>query len=92
MPVTLIGESVFARCLSSLKSERVEASKVLKGPATAKYSGDKKEFIDHIKKVRYLSCHYKSNVCLRSVRSQTILSTDLLSLVMADKFKPLHKR
>jgi len=55
MPVTLIGESVFARCLSSLKSERVEASKVLKGPATAKYSGDKKEFIDHIKKALYAS-------------------------------------
>merc|ERR1719513_262671 len=33
MPVTLIGESVFARCLSSLKDERVRASQVLKGPA-----------------------------------------------------------
>src|ERR1039458_8915549 len=31
-PVTLIGESVFARCLSALKDERVAASKVLKGP------------------------------------------------------------
>ena len=31
MPVTLIGESVFARCLSALKEERVAASKVLKG-------------------------------------------------------------
>ena len=51
MPVTLIGESVFARCLSSLKSERIEASKVLKGPASSKYTGDKKQFIDHIKKV-----------------------------------------
>ena len=51
MPVTLIGESVFARCLSSLKSERMEASKVLKGPASSKYTGDKKQFIDHIKKV-----------------------------------------
>src|ERR1700689_3111577 len=30
-PVTLIGESVFARCLSALKSERVAAAKVLKG-------------------------------------------------------------
>ncbi len=33
MPVTLIGESVFARCLSALKDERVAASKVLDGPA-----------------------------------------------------------
>jgi len=32
VPVTLIGESVFARCLSSLKEERVAASKILKGP------------------------------------------------------------
>src|SRR5467141_2496042 len=32
MPVTLIGESVFARCLSALKEERVAASKVLQGP------------------------------------------------------------
>ena len=28
IPVTLIGEAVFARCLSALKEERVEASKV----------------------------------------------------------------
>src|ERR1700692_171154 len=32
MPVTLIGEAVFARCLSALKDERVDASKVLTGP------------------------------------------------------------
>src|SRR6266576_3204620 len=32
MPVTLIGESVFARCLSALKDERVAASKILSGP------------------------------------------------------------
>jgi 6-phosphogluconate dehydrogenase len=31
-PLTLIGEAVFARCLSALKDERVAASKVLKGP------------------------------------------------------------
>ena len=33
MPVTLIGEAVFARCLSALKNERVAASKMLEGPA-----------------------------------------------------------
>ena len=32
-PVTLIGESVFARCLSALKGERVAAAKVLERPA-----------------------------------------------------------
>jgi len=33
MPVTLIGEAVFARCLSAMKDERVNASRLLKGPA-----------------------------------------------------------
>lgn len=51
VPVTLIGESVFARCLSSLKSERVQASQVLPGPAVTKYGGDKKQFIEHVMKV-----------------------------------------
>lgn len=55
VPVTLIGESVFARCLSSLKNERVEASKVLKGKIVSKYDGDKKEFVEHIRKALYAS-------------------------------------
>merc|ERR1711872_758509 len=37
MPVTLIGESVFARCLSSLKGERERASKILKGPSDVEF-------------------------------------------------------
>ena len=49
------GESVFARCLSSLKDERVEASKHLTGPAVTKHAGDKKEFIEHIRKALYAS-------------------------------------
>ena len=40
-----LGESVFARCLSSIKDERVRASQVLKGPAVTKYDGDKKVII-----------------------------------------------
>ena len=51
IPVTLIGESVFARCLSSLKEERVEASKVLPGPSTVQFAGALEEFIGHISKV-----------------------------------------
>ena len=42
---------MFARCLSSLQTERVSASTQLKGPASTKYTGDKKEFIEHIRKV-----------------------------------------
>lgn len=55
MPVTLIGEAVFARCLSSLKSERVEASKQLPGPGKVDFDGDKTEFIEHIRKALYAS-------------------------------------
>jgi 6-phosphogluconate dehydrogenase len=49
IPLTLIGESVFARCLSAQKDERVKASKVLNGP-TPDFKGDKKEFIEDIRK------------------------------------------
>merc|ERR1712025_959899 len=55
MPVTLIGEAVFARCLSSIKSERERASEVLKGPEQTMYSGDKTQFIEDIRKALYAS-------------------------------------
>ncbi len=54
MPLTLISEAVFARCLSALKDERVEASRVLKGPQ-AKFSGNKQEFIESIRLALYAS-------------------------------------
>jgi len=54
-PVTLIGESVFARCLSALKDERVAASKVLEGPAKTKTAADKKEFIEDVRRALYCS-------------------------------------
>lgn len=54
VPVTLIGESVFARCLSALQSERIEASAILKGP-DAVYEGDKKQFLEHLKNALYAS-------------------------------------
>ena len=44
VPLTLIGEAVFARILSSQKEERVEASKILKTPVI-KFNGDRKQFI-----------------------------------------------
>jgi len=53
-PLTLIGEAVFARCLSALKEERVAASKVLKGPRT-KFKGDKDKFIEDLRKALYAS-------------------------------------
>ncbi len=48
VPVTLIGEAVFARCLSAMKEERVTASRRLKGPRR-KYQGDKKAFVENIR-------------------------------------------
>ena len=55
MPVTLIGEAVFARCLSALKDERVAASKVLCGPTHAPDSHDKKIFIEDVRRALYCS-------------------------------------
>merc|ERR1711988_70 len=55
MPVTLIGESVFARCLSSLKAEREKASSILKGPSETRYDGDKEEFVEAIRQALYAS-------------------------------------
>ncbi|CCE73247.1 Piso0_000277 [Millerozyma farinosa CBS 7064] len=58
MPVTLIGEAVFSRCLSALKSERVRASSLLAGPATDGNESpikDKKAFIDNLEQALYAS-------------------------------------
>ncbi|SCU99990.1 LAME_0G06832g1_1 [Lachancea meyersii CBS 8951] len=56
MPVTLIGEAVFARCLSSLKSERVRAAGILPGPEVAKDAvKDKQKFVDDLEQALYAS-------------------------------------
>ncbi len=47
-PLTLIGEAVFARCLSALKDERIQAAKILKGPSV-KFTGDKQAFLVNLK-------------------------------------------
>jgi len=59
MPVTLIGEAVFARCLSALKEERVAASEKLRGPKRA-FRGQKEKFIEDIRQALYASkiCSY----------------------------------
>jgi 6-phosphogluconate dehydrogenase len=53
--VTLIGESVFARCLSALKAERVAASKILEGPAAKTVDGDRAAFIEDVRCALYCS-------------------------------------
>ncbi|WP_338882788.1 MULTISPECIES: NADP-dependent phosphogluconate dehydrogenase [Xenorhabdus] len=54
IPVTLITESVFARYISSLKDQRVAASKVLSGPEIQSFNGDKAEFIEKVRRALYL--------------------------------------
>ncbi len=49
VPLTLIGEAVFARCLSAMKAERVEAANEYK-VKREKFTGDKKEMIENIRK------------------------------------------
>jgi 6-phosphogluconate dehydrogenase len=52
--LTLIGEAVFARCLSAVKDERVKASKVLHGPK-ASVAGERKKLINDLKDALYAS-------------------------------------
>ena len=52
IPLTLIGESVFARCLSAQKSERVKAAQLLP-KRTQIFSGDKQAMIDAIRDALY---------------------------------------
>lgn len=59
VPLTIITESVFARFISSMKDERVAASKELTGPSP-KFEGNKDEFLEKIRKALYMSkiCSY----------------------------------
>jgi 6-phosphogluconate dehydrogenase len=54
VPLTLIGEAVFARILSSQKEERVAASKILKTPAI-KFNGDGQQFIKDLGDALFVS-------------------------------------
>ncbi|MCL2127356.1 MAG: decarboxylating NADP(+)-dependent phosphogluconate dehydrogenase [Treponema sp.] len=54
VPLTLIGEAVFGRCLSAAKNERVHASKVFSGPKAAK-AADREGFIKDLEKALYAS-------------------------------------
>ena len=53
IPLTLITESVFARCLSALKEERVAASKVLVGGPTPSFTDDKQKMINQLRDALY---------------------------------------
>ena len=54
VPVTLIGEAVYARCLSAMKEERVAASQILTGPKRPAVQ-DRKAFIEDVRRALYCS-------------------------------------
>ncbi len=60
IPANSIAEAVFARCLSALKEERVEASKHLKGPQPQAHTGSREELIASVREALYCSkiCAY----------------------------------
>jgi len=72
IPLTLIGEAVYARFLSALKESRVEASKILNGPKP-EFKGDKKAFIEELRKALYaakLTSYAQGFTLLRSAASE----------------------
>ena len=54
VPVTLIGEAVYARCLSAMKEERVHAAQVLSGPSRCPIE-NRKGFIEDVRSALYCS-------------------------------------
>ncbi len=55
VPLSTISSAVEARILSSLKEERVEASKHLAGPAHVPYKGDRQALVSAVKDALYAS-------------------------------------
>ena len=66
-----VAEAVFARCISAVKEQRVEASSVLSGPKTA-FHGDEEEFIESIRQALYASkiCSYAQGFALMQSAAQ----------------------
>lgn len=60
IPLPIITESVFARFISAMKEERVEASKILKGPDVGEFAGEREKLIESVRKALYMSkiCSY----------------------------------
>jgi 6-phosphogluconate dehydrogenase len=80
VPSSLVTEAVYARSISSLKAERVAASRVLSGPTNVRYSGDRAEFINQVKQALYASkiCSYAQGFAqLRAVAKEFGWTLDL---------------
>ncbi|WP_134687081.1 NADP-dependent phosphogluconate dehydrogenase [Brevibacillus migulae] len=72
VPLSIITESVFSRFLSAMKEERVMASKILKGPQATASIGEKREFIEAVRKALYASkiCSYAQGFAQMRVASE----------------------
>ncbi|MEX2414907.1 MAG: NADP-dependent phosphogluconate dehydrogenase [Paenibacillaceae bacterium] len=72
VPLSIITESVFSRFISAMKQERVEASKILKGPQVVAFSGDRKSFIEAVRRALYASkiCSYAQGFAQMRVASE----------------------
>ncbi|MEI9941754.1 MAG: decarboxylating NADP(+)-dependent phosphogluconate dehydrogenase [Pseudomonadota bacterium] len=84
MPVTLIGEAVFARALSSLKTERERASVALSGPKSA-FTGDKKAFIADVMLALYASkivSYAQGYMLLREASKEYVWSLNFGSIAL----------
>lgn len=67
-----IAEAVFARYMSAIKNERVNASRILRGPETS-FKGNREELIEDIRKALYASkiCSYAQGFDLMTRASKT---------------------
>ena len=78
--VTLIGEAVFARCLSAIKAERTRASKVIAGPQKEAFRGDKQQFIDDLEQALYASkiiSYTQGFMLMRETAKEVIASSSI---------------
>ncbi|MEO8034009.1 MAG: decarboxylating NADP(+)-dependent phosphogluconate dehydrogenase [Acidobacteriota bacterium] len=66
VPIPTIAASIDARVLSSMKDERVDAARILKGPAATVATGDRKQFIADVHDALYASkiCSYAQGMAL----------------------------
>lgn len=84
IPLTIIGEAVYARYLSSMKEERVIASEILTGPIV-NFNGDKEPFINDIKNALYMSkiiSYAQGYTLLQSVSNKHGWNLDYGSIAM----------
>lgn len=72
VPLTLISEAVFSRCLSAMKDERVVAAKAFQNKIES-YEGNKEDFIEAIRKALYAAkiISYAQGYTLMRAASQT---------------------